>query len=98
MNLNTCVEVFSLYAPTPPQDWDSDEWILANRLTKYLVIIVGLLLMLINSVSENLISIKKKYNKPIPRNSMCLFRYALETTGKSSSSKIMSFFRNPTLS
>lgn len=62
MNLNTCVEVFSLYAP-PPQDWDSDEWILANRLTKYLVIIVGLSLMLINSVSENLISIKKKYKQ-----------------------------------
>lgn len=89
---------FLVYMHPPPQDWDSDEWILANRLTKYLVIIVGLSLMLINSVSENLISIKKKYNKPIPRNSMCLFRYALETTGKSSSSKIMSFFQNPTLS
>lgn len=96
MNLNTCVEVFSLYAP-PPQDWDSDEWILANRLTKYLVIIVGLSLMLIQSLKISSVS-RRNTNKPIPRNSMCLFRYALETTGKSSSSKIMSFFQNPTLS
>lgn len=93
-----CGSFLAYIHPPPPQDWDSDEWILASRLTKYLVIIVGLSLMLINSVSENIISIKKKYNKPIPRNSMCLFRYALETTGKSSSSKIMSFFQNPTLS
>lgn len=97
MNLNTCVEVFSLYAPPPPQDWDSDEWILANRLTKYLVIIVGLSLMLIQSLKISSVS-RRNTNKPIPSNSMCLFRYALETTGKSSSSKIMSFFQNPTLS
>lgn len=96
MNLNTCVEVFSLYAPPPP-DWDSDEWILANRLTKYLVIIVGLSLMLIQSLKISSVS-RRNTNKPIPRNSMCLFRYALETTGKSSPSKIMSFFQNPTLS
>lgn len=83
--------------PPPPQDWDSDEWILANRLTKYLVIIVGLSLMLIQSLKISSVS-RRNTNKPIPRNSMCLFRYALETTGKSSSSKIMSFFQNPTLS
>lgn len=90
---------FLAYMHPPPQDWDSDEWILANRLTKYLVIIVGLglSLMLIQSLKISSVS-RRNTNKPIPRNSMCLFRYALETTGKSSSSKIMSFFQNPTLS
>lgn len=53
--------------------------------------------MLIQSLKILSVS-RRNTNKPIPRNSMCLFRYALETTGKSSPSKIMSFFQNPTLS
>lgn len=63
MNLNTCVEVFSLYATPPPQDWDSDEWILANRLTKYLVIIVGLSLMLIQSLKISSVSRRNTTNQ-----------------------------------
>lgn len=63
MNLNTCVEVFSLYAPPPPKDWNSDEWILANRLTKYLVIIVGLSLMLIQSLKISSVSRRNTTNQ-----------------------------------